>query len=61
VYDHGAVHSELKSWPRFTFLAATSLTIQKPRFRQTLRPMAARLAGAGVATNSELSKYLLSV
>jgi hypothetical protein len=33
----------------------------KARFRQTLRPMAARLAGAGVATNSELSKYLLSV
>jgi hypothetical protein len=46
LYDHGAVHSELKSWPRFTFLAATSLTILKLRLRQTLRPMAARLAGA---------------
>ena len=37
--------------PRFTFLAATSLTFLKPLLRKALRPVAARLYEAGVTAN----------
>jgi CDP-diacylglycerol--glycerol-3-phosphate 3-phosphatidyltransferase len=37
--------------PRLAFLAATSLSVLKPRFRKALRPIAARLAKAGVTAN----------
>jgi CDP-diacylglycerol---glycerol-3-phosphate 3-phosphatidyltransferase len=37
--------------PRFTFLAATSLTFLKPLLRKALRPDAARLYEAGVTAN----------
>ena len=37
--------------PRFTFLAATSLTFLKPLLRKAMRPVAARLYEAGVTAN----------
>jgi CDP-diacylglycerol--glycerol-3-phosphate 3-phosphatidyltransferase len=37
--------------PRFTFLAATSLTFLKPLLRKALRPVVARLYEAGVTAN----------
>ena len=37
--------------PRFTFLAATSLTFLKPLLRRAMRPVAARLYEAGVTAN----------
>jgi CDP-diacylglycerol--glycerol-3-phosphate 3-phosphatidyltransferase len=39
------------SRPPLAFLGATSLTFLKPRFRTALRPVAARLARAGVTAN----------
>jgi len=45
--------AHIRSLPltRFVFFPVTSLTYLKPRFRKTLRPVAAHLAKAGVTAN----------